>query len=210
MLTAEQISENKQDFCELLSKITRPGANITGLLNFLEASDFFVAPASTKFHSSYKGGLCQHSLNVYYNLYTLCTKNDMTTYDKESILICGLLHDLSKVNYYKTTYKNVKKYHEFGAKRDEGGTFDWVSEQSYMIIPEEERFIYGNHEATAEYMVSNYIPLTTEESIAILHHHGEIGNNSQPQASMVYGRYPFAMLLHVADMISTYEDEHNE
>ena len=43
--------------------IRRPGA--ASLLNWLLTTDFFEAPASTRFHGAYKGGLVDHSLNVY-------------------------------------------------------------------------------------------------------------------------------------------------
>ena len=54
---------NKERFIELLRSTKREG--IEKLIDFLEKTDFFTAPASTRFHSSYEGGLLQHSLNVY-------------------------------------------------------------------------------------------------------------------------------------------------
>ena len=55
---------SKERFIEIYNKyIKREGAD--KLLEYLVSSDFFLAPASAKFHSSYEGGLCDHSLNVY-------------------------------------------------------------------------------------------------------------------------------------------------
>ena len=80
-------------------------------------------------------------------------------------------------------------------------------EQSYEIIPKENRFIFSNHETTSEFMVRTFIPLTLEESVAILHHHGGVGNDSQPGAVNAFGRYNLPVLLHLADMLATYVDE---
>ncbi len=55
---------NKEIFIETYNKnIHRPGAE--KLLAWLEGTDFFTAPASTRFHAAYEGGLLDHSLNVY-------------------------------------------------------------------------------------------------------------------------------------------------
>ena len=60
-LTLEEI---KEEFLQIFyDNIERDGAE--ELLEFLERSDFFTAPASTRFHSAFEGGLCQHSVNVY-------------------------------------------------------------------------------------------------------------------------------------------------
>ena len=61
---AMQALEDRARFVELYKKyITREGAD--KLLAFLESSDFFAAPASTRYHGNHEGGLCRHSLNVY-------------------------------------------------------------------------------------------------------------------------------------------------
>ena len=129
--------------------------------------------------------------------------------DEESIVICALLHDMSKMNFYEKTFKNVKVYSEYGSKRDEGGTFDWVAQQSYKTVDVEKRFLYGNHEETSEFMIRQYIPLKLEESVAILNHHFSMSYDCVPieSVSLKHERYPLACLLHVADMISTYIDE---
>ena len=102
---------NKERFIELLRSTKREG--IEKLIDFLEKTDFFTAPASTRFHSSYEGGLLQHSLNVYDCLAGLgTTTGDVQEFQtagmrldsipQESIIIVALLHDLCKVNFYAT------------------------------------------------------------------------------------------------------------
>ena len=56
---------DKEQFLDIYkTNITRDGAD--KLLDFLEnKSDFFTAPASTRFHGACEGGLLRHSLNVY-------------------------------------------------------------------------------------------------------------------------------------------------
>lgn len=213
MLTREQIESNKQRFIELISSIDRQGANIDKLIKKLENSDFFTAPASTKYHGSFEGGLCAHSLDVYDNLCKLVDMYKDTSinnieddFPKESLIIVALLHDMSKMNFYTTTFRNKKVYKENGSKRDEGGRFDWEVEKGYAVIPEEERFIYGNHEQTSEFMVRQYIPLTHIESAAILHHHFSMSNDCVPigVTGSIMQRYPLALLLHTADMLAAF------
>lgn len=200
----------KADFIDLLREIKRPNANIEGLINKLESSDFFQAPASTKYHNSYIGGLLEHSLNVYYNLYSLVELKGLLPYiDPDSMLICGLLHDMSKMNYYELYVRNEKVYHEDGTKYDSIGNFDWESNLYFKVKDPNDRFIYGNHEETSEFMIKTYIPLTVEESVAILNHHGGKGYDSIPiqHISDKYNKYPLSSLLHTADMLATYIDE---
>ena len=89
----------KEEFIELLKQINREG--IDKLIEFLESSDFFEAPASTRYHGAFKGGLLAHSMKVYEILKT-------KTEDNDSVKIVSLLHDICKVNFYKTDYRNVK------------------------------------------------------------------------------------------------------
>lgn len=203
MLTEKQIVVNKETFINLINSIKRE-FDKEKLLNWLESSDFFRAPASTKYHLNCDGGLCQHSLNVYYSLEALCNtfatipdkdNNYVCRYSKDSILICGLLHDISKANFYEKYNKNVKNE----------TTGQWEKVASYKIRENENRFLYGNHEENSEFMVRSFIPLEVEESVAILHHMGETTrDSSQPDLSAIYTKYNLAALLHAADYLSTF------
>lgn len=208
-ISKKTIQENKNCIISLLKKINRNGANIEGLIAKLESSDFFTAPASTKYHNAFEGGLADHVINVYYNLKSLVERKHLQdSISEESIIICGLLHDISKINLYEPTIRNKKVYSDNGSKYDNLGRFDWVSEQSWGMINEHDRFMYGNHEENAEFMIRYYIPLTIEESIAILHHHGGKGYDStQQNISLIVSENPLLALLHAADYISTFVDE---
>ncbi len=200
----------KEEIENLLRSINRQNANIEGLINKLESSDFFTAPASTKYHNSYKGGLAEHSLNVYYNLKELVEfKGLKEIITDDNIIICGLLHDISKINFYEISYMNKKVYHEYGTKFDELGRFDWQSVPSFKVKSADERFIYGNHEENSEFMIRTFIPLELHESVAILNHHAGMSFDSIPIGSLLdkYNRFPLASLLHMADFLAAYIDE---
>ena len=96
--------ENKERFISLLTSVKRDG--IEDLLKWLEESDFYEAPASTRFHGSYKGGLLQHSLNVYDELKRLLSVYPEIQVSEESVIISALLHDLCKANLYAVEKKN--------------------------------------------------------------------------------------------------------
>lgn len=199
------IETNKGIFLELLNQIKREGFRKEELIKKLESSDFFTAPASTKYHGSFEGGLCAHSISVYYNLKNLITMKGMeSTIDPDTILILGLLHDMSKMNFYKKDYRNKKVYSETGSKYDDGGRYDWVVEQTYSVISQDERFLFGNHEETSEYMVSQYVPLSYIESAAIINHHAGMSFDSTEIAPQILQRYSIAALLHIADMLASY------
>lgn len=207
--TYEERMEMKEDFIALLRRIKRPNANIEGLIEKLETTDFFTAPASIKYHNACYGGLLAHSLNVYNNLEMLVKMKGLEeTISEDSIIICGLLHDMSKLNFYAPSVRNKKVYSEDGSKYDELGNFDWVSERAWTVRPERERLVFGNHEENSEFMIRCYIPLSIAESAAILCHHAGMSQDSGTKnISGIYHKYPLANLLHAADMIASFTDE---
>ena len=97
---------NKERFLEICHKeIKRDG--LDKVLDWLEKSDFFEAPASTKFHGNYPGGLLEHSLNVYDCMKRVAKNYPEYPVTDESIAICALFHDVCKVNFYQKGYRNV-------------------------------------------------------------------------------------------------------
>lgn len=190
----------KEEFLDIYKKhIKREGSD--ALLKYLESSDFFVAPASTKRHSSYEGGLCAHSISAYKRFVNLLKveygENYNQTISDESVAIIGLLHDLCKVNFYKVDYRNVK----------EDGV--WVQKPYYTI---DDTLPYGHGEKSV-YMISGFMKLTREEAMAINWHMGGfdsrvLGGSYALQDA--YKAYPTALIFHTADMWSTYLDEKNE
>ena len=157
------------------------------LLEWLENSDFFTAPASTRFHECYAGGLAEHSANVFNELIRLLKAYPEVKVTAETAAIVSLLHDVCKVNCYKTEYRNKKN--EYG---------QWVQVPFYTF---QEDFAYGGHGSKSVYIVQKFMKLTDDEAVAINCHMGvESGNFAVNDA---FRAYPLAFLLHTADMAST-------
>lgn len=165
------------------------------LLSWLEDSDFFTAPASTRFHGSHPGGLLEHSLNVYdCFLQELCAEGLTGAYTPENVSICALLHDVCKVNFYKKGTRNVK----------EDGR--WVAKEVYEI---DEKFPCGHGEKSV-IILQNFLRLEPEEILAIRAHMGGWDDSVKGGARFIgniFERSKFAALLHVADFKATYLKE---
>lgn len=213
MISQDEIMHNKEEYISLIRSITREGANIEELIRFLEESDFFYAPASTKYHNAMEGGLCKHSLNVYYNymnLIKLFNQLPDVCYDENTIKIITLGHDISKINQYERCSSNVKVYTPSGKSKDALGAFNWETTVGWKKRDSNNRFVFGSHEATSEFILRQYIPLTVDESSAILHHMGGMAwDSAKDNLGEVFNRYPVALLLYMSDMISTYITEGN-
>lgn len=207
-LTEQEVNDNYEEFKTLLRESNRE--NIEELISYLDSTDFKYAPASTKYHGSFKGGLCKHSLEVYYtasNMYNnLFAFNDDDTIKKENIIISCLLHDISKVNTYEESFQNKKVYSENGSKYDELGNYDWVSVKCYRTKDYDDRFVFINHELTSEFIIRQFIGLTIAESAAIAMHHNGMGHDSVPSeiTGLNMSKYPLALLLHTADLLIAY------
>ena len=178
----------KERFLEIYNeKITREGAD--KLLDFLlNGSDFFTAPASTRYHGAHEGGLVEHSLNVYDCLADMAERLKERygiEYTDESIAIAGLLHDICKVNFYKTSYRNVK---------DETGR-----RQSVPYYTIEDKLPYGHGEKSA-YIVSAYMRLTRDEAFAIRYHMGFSGTEDPGNVGRALEMFPLAYATCCADM----------
>ena len=178
------LEEIKEEFKEIFfDNIERDGAE--ELLEFLERSDFFKAPASTRNHSAYEGGLCEHSINVYKRFVKLLTSeygNYEEKISNESVAIIALLHDICKVNFYVKDLKN------------------------YRV---EDSLPYGHGEKSV-YMISGFMKLTREEAMAINWHMGGFDprvREGSVRLTDVYYRYPIAFIFHIADNMATYLDE---
>ena len=100
-----QLERNKERFKALIRSTETRKDELERLLGWLEGQDFFEAPASTRFHGAYKGGLLEHSLNVY-DAFIKLFGND--GHNKDSVIICTLLHDVCKVGFYSVEYRNKK------------------------------------------------------------------------------------------------------
>lgn len=179
----------KEDFVRLFTThIKRPGSE--KLLEWLEDSDFFTAPASTRFHGNYEGGLCEHSVNVWEELIRLLKAYPEVRVTAETAAIVSLLHDLCKIGCYKQELRNQKV----------NGI--WVQRPVYVF---QEDYCYGGHGSKSVYLAQKFLNLTEQEAVAINCHMG-FAERSPGDYSLgtAYEQYPLAWLLHVADESATY------
>ena len=186
-------NQYKDEFFEIFQQhVTREGSE--RLLNWLACTDFFTAPASTKFHCACEGGLAMHSLNVYHVLRNKYFNEGDT---EESFALCGLLHDVCKAQFYKISTRNVKN--------DETG--QWEKRPFYSV---EDAFPYGHGEKSV-FLIERFVRLKPAEAMAIRWHMGgfdEAARGGSFGISLAYDRYPLAVKLHLSDLEATYLLEH--
>ena len=185
----------KERFIDIFkTHIKREGSG--ALLDYLmgPGCDFFTAPASTRYHNAWEGGLCDHSLNVYDCLLDYLNRPVVKEkygllYTDESIAIVALLHDLCKVNIYKVSSRNVKD--EFGR---------WKTVPYYEF---DDQLPYGHGEKSV-YVISGFMKLTREEAFAIRYHMGFSEENNIRNVGAAFEKFPLALALNIADTEAAY------
>lgn len=182
--------ELKEEFISIYNEnIQREGAQ--ELLKWLEGTDFFTAPASTKFHCACKEGLSKHSINVYK---VLMEKHFEPSIDNiESATICSLLHDICKSHFYKISTRNVKNE----------VTGIWEQVPFYTV---EDAFPYGHGEKSV-FLIERFMRLKTGEAMAIRWHMGGFDDSARSGGfamSLAFDKFPLAVKLHMADLEATY------
>ena len=180
----------KQKFIEYYqTNIHREGAD--RLLEWLQTTDFFTAPASTRYHCACPSGLVMHSVNVYE---VMVEKHfDPETDSMESFALCALLHDVCKAQFYKISTRNVKNEK----------TGQWEKVPYYTI---EDAFPYGHGEKSV-YLIERFVRLKPAEATAIRWHMGgfdDAAKGGNFSISVAYDKYPIAVKLHLADLEATY------
>ena len=185
----------KKEFVAIFKEhIHRDGAD--KLLEYLmsERSDFFTAPASTKFHGDYDMGLVTHSVNVYHCLKDYlararCLSEYNMNCSDETIALVALLHDVCKINCYHKYLRNVK---------NEEGLWEQVAAFNF-----EDPEPFGHGEKSV-FLISKFLRLTNEEAYAIRYHMGFSEEGSGRNAGRAFEKYPLALALNVADMEASY------
>ena len=180
----------KQKFIEYYqANIHREGAD--RLLEWLQTTDFFTAPASTRYHCACPAGLVMHSINVYE---VMMEKHfDPETDSAESFALCALLHDVCKAQFYKISSRNVKNER----------TGQWEKVPYYVI---EDAFPYGHGEKSV-FLIERFVRLKPAEATAIRWHMGgfdDAARGGNFSISVAYDKYPIAVKLHLADLEATY------
>ena len=184
--------DQREEFLSIFSQhVARPGAD--KLLAWLDTTDFFRAPASTRFHGACAGGLLMHSLNVYHCLREHYFEPGDS---EESFALCALLHDVCKANFYKPGTRNVKNE----------ATGQWEKVPTFTI---EDAFPYGHGEKSV-FLIERFVRLKPAEAVAIRWHMGGFDDAARGGCfaiSQAYDQYPLAVKLHLADLEATYLKE---
>lgn len=177
--------DDKERFVSLCNTIKRE--NISELMDWLETTDFYTAPASTKFHGAFSGGLIKHSLMVYDELQRLLKAYPEIECSEESAIIISLFHDFCKIDFYGSEKRNRKN--ELG---------QWESYDAYNV---DEKFIFGGHGSKSVYLIQHFIKLEPDEAVAINCHMGAFADQNVGKS---YEAFPLAWILHVADESASY------
>lgn len=176
------MSKLMERFNNYMELISREGKDV--LIEKLNEWGYFTAPSSTKFHGSKVSGNLEHSLGVTDTLINFCRAQDNFEIPLQSLIICGLFHDLGKSNYFnKPTYiPNVLK----SGKVSDSSPYE--KNKDLLGIP---------HQVASIHMLSQCIELTEQETFAILFHNGLY----TPDGREINGKeQPLQLLLHWADM----------
>jgi len=194
-LSPQQRKQHKEDFMDILTSTTTIKEEAPKLLEFLNdknQSDFWEAPASTRYHEAYEGGLVEHSLKVYAKL-SLLNYHHFLNLEDETIAKTALFHDLCKVNFYRKTHRN---------KRMEDGR--WQRIETYEV---DDGFPFGHGERSVFLLVQHGVRLSDEEALAIRWHMGGWGANGFQEEQALAGamnKHKLVTALHIADMMAVW------
>lgn len=189
------VQENAKLFEDIIKfNVHRTG--ITDFMNYLKNdTDFMYAPASTKYHGAFDGGLLAHSLEVYYQFNKLVSvyNYDMSKPENtESATIVTLFHDVCKINTYEQSVKYSKN----------PKTNQWETVPCYTYA--NDKNIFGAHGAASLFIITQFMTLTEQEAMAIYHHMGSWDASKYDNVAMAYEKNRLAWILHVADEAATY------
>ena len=187
MLTLEQRNNNEIRYMELLAKLN---IDLTEVSKLLDSVDYFSKPASTQYTGAYEGGLCEYALRFAHELGVLCNAYYPGRYSEEDVIKVALFKDLYKATMYEKATKNVK---------DEA-TGQWNAVEYYKTKEGNSRPVFGDFALSSYFQIKNFISLTDEQSLAIIHSTG----NFPPDIHDVMRTYPLVALTRMAEIATTH------
>ena len=163
-------------------------------LEWLRTTDFYTAPASSKYHDSFRGGLLTHTLNVYNKMLELIEIDSFSTVDIAEATLACLTHDWCKIRYYEMYLKNVK---------DEQ-TGQWTKQEAYTV---NQTGAPLGHGTTSMFLASRFIHLPLDLALAIRWHMGRwhTSENEENELQLANSRYPLVYLVQFADQLACTE-----
>lgn len=157
---------------------------------------FFSAPASSKYHGAYDGGLYEHSCNVFYRLKDLTNKNRLIWKRPQSPFIVGMFHDLCKCDNYNRVLAP--------------DPLDDITGNHHLPIVRFERnenTLLKGHGAKSIILLSQFITLTDEEILCIRYHMGAYEKDEWQEYDQAIRKYENCLWTHMADMLASKIDE---
>lgn len=163
------------------------------ILQWLNEGDFFTAPASTRYHDAFTGGLLTHTLNVYDNMVELSKIDKFASVKVKDYALVALVHDWCKIGLYEVYMKNVK----------DDTTGKWYQQEAFRWKDGGPSFALG-HGVSSMFLASRFLPLNLEQSAAIRWHMGEynVASNESSELHESNERFPLVFMLQFADRLS--------
>lgn len=173
---------------------------ITGndaLMDYLKTGGFFIAPASTKYHGAFPGGLYEHSRCVFLRLKEMTEKMDLQWQRPESPFIVGMFHDLCKCDQYRITQDVQDLMNKY---KDTGVNINPVYEYNPNTL-------LKGHGTKSVMILSQFINLTGEEMLCIRYHMGAYETDDWDGFDLAIKKYPNVLITHTADMFASKVDD---
>ena len=167
-----------------------------GLMLWLRETGFFTAPASTKYHGAYDGGLYDHSRMVFRRLRELTERNGLVWQRRESPFIVGFFHDLCKIDQYRKVSGDAPA--EDGQKR-------MIPGPGYHYEFNANTLLKG-HGSKSAMLAGRFIDLTEEELLCIRYHMGPYEREEWNEFDRAIKKYETVLWTHTADMLASKVD----
>lgn len=200
------IGEIKSRYISEIKNINIDGADIEGLLDFLDKHNVYTSPSTSKYSCSFEGGLMAHSLTTLDTL-TMLNKQLELHIDENSIRVVALLGEIFKANLYEKAIVNKKVYSSSGSKYDKLGNYDWESVEEYKVKDQSSiinsNMYYGGNQFSSLMMIQKFIPLSKMETLAIMYQSCNSDSASDPLVGIMASN-PLVVLLHCSQLISSY------
>lgn len=191
----EHCKNEKEEYLSLMSQIMYAKGcseqEVSRFCQWIQSTDFFSAPASTRFHGSFEGGLCKHHMDVYNEAVDLLKLPKFKNVDSTSAYLVALVHDFCKIGLYVPYMRNVKN--------EDTGRWEQVRAYKY----DKPQYPLG-HGVASMYVAQQFMRLTREECLAVRWHMGSysVCKNEESEYQEAADRYPLVLLLHIADRLS--------
>lgn len=160
-------------------------------LDWLRNTDFYTAPASTRYHESFPSGLLYHTLKVVDRTITLLECSPFLSVHPDSAILVALTHDWCKIGLYESYTRNVKN--------DRTGSWEptLAYRHNHEIVP-------LGHGVTSMFLAQKFFKLTTEECLALRWHmgHWRVCDSEVNDLQYANENYPLVHLLQFADQLA--------